>query len=376
MDNSKSFTELYNKIYGCILGGAVGDAFGCPMECRDYRDIERIFGHIKDFKDIEDNIYKMKNEKYAPFQREMIGKVSDDTVLCDVLIRCIIQNNGKISAYEFAKQWETIDEAIKYEDGIEFIPLDGLHFLEKISFYRNKLIAIEKRELGHGSVQNTDAIMYIAPIGIICAGDMLEAELMAVDITSVHSYGRSRDVAGGFCAAIAACFIPGMSVDNIVQIAIDHIRDHFSTLKVKSIVSLSYDCKDCNEFIKRYYEEIIGKIIPYKDDNHINYNDLCVTWDCAEVLGIALATFIITKGENGEEMIRASACIGRDADTIARTAGCLIGAYKGVTAIPEGWAEYVKEKNMWMQLEEKALKLTQIVTDKLNDKINIYNKII
>jgi ADP-ribosylglycohydrolase len=32
---------IEDRVYGCLLGSAVGDALGAPTECMDYRDIRR-----------------------------------------------------------------------------------------------------------------------------------------------------------------------------------------------------------------------------------------------------------------------------------------------------------------------------------------------
>jgi ADP-ribosylglycohydrolase len=42
-------SQLYQKVYGCLLGGAIGDAFGIRVEMMHYRDIERQYGRLTDF---------------------------------------------------------------------------------------------------------------------------------------------------------------------------------------------------------------------------------------------------------------------------------------------------------------------------------------
>ena len=42
-------TQLYDKVLGCLVGGAIGDAFGIRTEMMHYRDIEAQYGHVTHF---------------------------------------------------------------------------------------------------------------------------------------------------------------------------------------------------------------------------------------------------------------------------------------------------------------------------------------
>ena len=41
-------TVLYRKVWGCLIGGAIGDAMGGPTECMSYDEIQRKFGKVTD----------------------------------------------------------------------------------------------------------------------------------------------------------------------------------------------------------------------------------------------------------------------------------------------------------------------------------------
>ena len=38
-------TNHYDKVYGCLLAAAIGDAMGCPLETRTVSLIKRDFGN-------------------------------------------------------------------------------------------------------------------------------------------------------------------------------------------------------------------------------------------------------------------------------------------------------------------------------------------
>ena len=370
--------SLYDRVYGGLLGGAVGDAFGAPYECVNYKNGLRIFKEVEKFEQFTAEMMDQKSEtqNYEWINSvESIGQVTDDTCLSDLLLDCIIHNDGKITAYDFAREWENFNVPVESPDGTRIIRLDHCHFMERIPFYRNQLRAINKRELGQGGTNSTNAIMCISPVGLLCAGDPQKAEILAVEVTSVNQHGRSRDAAGGYAAALAACFTPGTTVEEIVETAILHTRDYKYTKEIKAIVNLARQCGNGKEFIERYWNEIIGTTIPLQDiqsDGSLYH----VTWNSSEILGVTLAALIITKGEDPKEMILTCARIGRDADTICRCAGGLIGAFLGADAIPKYWTDFVLKKNQWLRLEEKAAKLTGIIEKVLKEEIEIRQKVL
>jgi ADP-ribosylglycohydrolase len=360
--------SLKERVRGSIIGAAVGDALGAPMECLHYKEAYRLYGNIRRFEDITPEMLaafcQAVGWEFNDKVLDMVGRITDDTVLADLLMDCIIRTNGQVTAHAFADEWLKFDEPVPNPDGGEIRRLERVHWIEKIPYYRNKLRDIPKRELGHGEQNATNAIMFISPVGVLCAGDPLMAELMAADVTSVNQHGRPRDAAGGYAAAVAACFLPNASVEQIVETAIAHIGDEKETYEVKAMVALAHTCRTTREFAEKYYQEIIGHVVPYQDWQHLGKKN-CNTWFSSEILGVTLANFLITKGNDARDMMLASALIGRDADTIARCAGGLIGAYRGLSAIPPEWVSFVLQRNRWAHLEEKSDCLTAIILQRL-----------
>ena len=44
--------SLFNKIYGCLVGGSIGDAFGIRVEMMHYLDIKEQYGWVTHFDDL------------------------------------------------------------------------------------------------------------------------------------------------------------------------------------------------------------------------------------------------------------------------------------------------------------------------------------
>jgi len=343
------------------MGGAVGDAFGAFTECVPMEDNMRLYGDVRRFEDIEEAMAEELNAiRGFSVDPKDVGVVTDDTYLSDLLLECILGCGGDLDAHVFASYWPRLDRLIENGARGPFRRIDRLHHIERIPYYRNMFREIPKRELGHGEANATNAVMYILPVGLLCAGDPLKAAIMAADVSSVNQHGRPRDAAAGYAAAVAACLIPGIGHGEVVEAAIRYTRDERSVRELRAIVGLAEGCADCGEIVSRYWSEILGGIIPMQDEQHYGTKAL-VTWNSSEVLGVALGTFLITRGGGGGEAVRHCALNGRDADTSARLAGGLAGAFGGVGSLPADWVRYVAEANPWMGLEAKAERLTAII---------------
>jgi len=351
---------LSNRVMGSLIGSAVGDALGAPCECLHYQKILKEYG---DFQGMADLIAAKAGWDWLP-----VGTVTDDTVLADLLLDCILANDGIMDAHLFAKQWELFEQPIPNPGGAPVIRLNQMHFIERIPYFRNQLREIKKRELGHGEANATNAIMYIGPVGLLCAGDPNKAALMAADVTAVNQHGGPRDVAAGYAAGLAECFVSGATVDSVIETVVTFTRDFMHTREINAMLDLAKKCQNCAEFIRRYYTEIVGPVIPFQDVQHLDQmhwkfksEPICNSWNSAEILGPTLATFLITRGEDAPAMMLACAKIGRDADTICRCAGGLIGAWRGIDCIPADWRELVFKRNPWLRLEEKGNALVDLI---------------
>ncbi len=363
------------RVEGSLLGAAVGDALGAPTECWDYRDIRTFLGDCRNFTDLEqafaalaerDTAAALARVQCPPLQP--IGSITDDTVLADLLLDAILETGGQLTAHGFARMWDRFDEPIDMPGRPPLVRLDAVHWIERIPFLRNRLHEIEKRELGHGEANATNAIMYIGPVGLLCAADPLMAELMAVDVTAVNQHGAPRDVAGGYAAALAACFDPDIELDTLVALAMNHTRHRRHCREMQAMLDLARMCGSGDEYIERYYDTIIGRWIPYRDRQHEESPKKSVTtWNSAEILGNALASLLLTRDDEPSDALVMCARIGRDADTIARAAGGLIGALHGPEAIPAAWREHVHRRNNWFGLDRhlnKAAPLTQLIASR------------
>jgi ADP-ribosylglycohydrolase len=95
--SSERGSRLYEAIYGCLLGGAIGDAMGGATEMMSYRHIDEVFGTVETLLARGPDATTARFEPGAP-----AGQVTDDTRLRNLLCSAIIRARGRITADEWA----------------------------------------------------------------------------------------------------------------------------------------------------------------------------------------------------------------------------------------------------------------------------------
>jgi ADP-ribosylglycohydrolase len=152
---------LLDKVYGCLIGGAIGDAMGAAAEDWHYTDIRSHFGRITTFLP-----QPARSRDGAP------GQITDDTTLRHYMCLAIIRKGGRITPDDYAKVWLS-----------DLIPA-RLFFTERIVVEKLKL-GMNPWETGRGQPRADAAIMAVAPIGIINAGNPAQR------FRTVSTYPRS-----------------------------------------------------------------------------------------------------------------------------------------------------------------------------------------
>ena len=91
-----SNTELFDRVYGCLIGGAIGDALGAPVEGWSYTRIREEYDRIEEF------------ESYSlPYSSGEPGVVTDDTTLRHYLCYAIAEHGRRITPEEYADVWRS-----------------------------------------------------------------------------------------------------------------------------------------------------------------------------------------------------------------------------------------------------------------------------
>ncbi len=293
---------LYSKIIGCLAGGIIGDAMGAPVENFTYQMIEEKYGVVNDFE----------------------GAGTDDSAIKMILIDAIVNNDGYVTADEFAASFLKLRG--QYER-LFYIPVRNM--LAKIT---SDVVA--PTYAGMGNMQSSSSAMSISPMGIINAGNPRRAAGETYDVAGLIHAGETtfcRDAACSMAAAVAEAMGVGATVESVVEAAYKYIHPKSSEVMKNRIIEILDYAKECGDYKKFREWFYAGK----------RMKETC---DSRETVPVALAMFYFGKGDPEKTIIYA-VNFGRDADTIATMAGALAGAFAGVEAIKPEWFEKLQKNN-------------------------------
>ncbi len=307
--------DILDAVYGSVIGGAIGDALGAPVEGWYFTEIREKFGRVTEFVDT--------NRQNAP---DGPGGVTDDTVLAHYISLAIARKGGRITPDDLAQVW--------LEKG------DTQHFWinERITTMKLKA-GMSPWDTGLGNIPAGCATMAIGPIGIINAGDPGQAYQDGFSIAFVNQEGLNRDAAATLAAGIAAAFIPGITVDGVLEAMTEH-GSYLVKRAIELTMDLAYDSDSVDGFAAKFYDKMLDWTWPRLDWNKEHF----FSGSSVEIVPATLAILYLCQGDVNECIIE-GASFGRDCDTISRAVGCVAGAMKGASAIRGNWIETVEKVN-------------------------------
>jgi ADP-ribosylglycohydrolase len=312
--------KLSDRMYGCLIGGAVGDALGAPVEGSAYDRIRAEYGKIREFKPYD-----------HPYSEGKPGMVTDDTVIRSHLCRAISNANGRIMPDDYA---EVICEN-----------LDTDHVWVPDEIVQKKLLlGIHPWDAGRENIPTSIMITAIQPVGAINARNPEQAYQDAMNIASVHQDRLDRDSAAAVAAGIAYAFNPDATLDETIET----IRDYASDILTRAIdltEDLAQESESVDDFAKIYYDELLDWQWPADQWNLEKYrNGLLFSDTTLESLPIPLAILQLCEGDIEQSIIEA-ASFGRNCDAIAGIAGSIVGTLSGASAIPDEWISQCEAVN-------------------------------
>ncbi len=356
--------NLFKKIFGCLVGGAIGDAFGIRVEMMHYLDIQEQYGWVDHFNDLPPR----KAPKHSPLERwnpmgvqmsnvdgfhplgrwsDQVGGYTDDMRYRFFACHAMLQKNGPIDGADFAKTW--FNYRLMAEGADEYEPTLSWPGPQKA--YARAMASLER--LTHLSQQTRPCFSgWDAPMGIIHAGNPAAAAesgyVMAV--------------------AIATALSPDATMDDVIENVLKYansLGQHASEFRgrLERLLKIAQGCTTPSDLYEPFYHEFLVTFPPWE-----------AVWTM-EMIPAALAICLIA-GKDTKQAIVGATNIGRDADTIAGIAGELIGALHGIDALPTPWVDKVVELNPYPDMEQMAKDLCSLVIERNQSQLNRSNKII
>lgn len=319
---------LFDKIYGCLLAGAIGNAMGSVVEGLFYWEIDEKYpGGITTILDPS----RLEGE--------------DDNQMAALLIETYIEKEGlPASARDFGDMWKK--------------KLNRDHF-----FYcmRNSYELIRKgmdpRITGHWNIVTGSTVMCMEPVGIYHLCDPINAYIDATSISYMYQRGLDVVSASILAASVAEALKPEATVDSVLQTALEVAPKTKMTTFDRREIDTPYDFISlCIDIASKYNDVLEVRKELY--EKCLYYHMI----DPLELLGLAYAIFKVAKGD-----VRLSAIggtnIGRDSDTIAGRAAMLSGALNGVDNVPPEWIKLFKPSSL-ERIRNNAFRVAKLIEER------------
>lgn len=288
-----------------MAGLAIGDALGRPVEGLSAEEIRKNYGSISDF----------------------VNKTpggSDDTEYA-ILTGLALKKYGRtISPKDFASEW--LENVCSQSE--EFL---GAGFSESSAIANLRSGLLPPQSGMHIHSWSDGLAMRVAPIGILCAGDVEKSRRIAIADGQVSHAGEG--IHSGVAIAVA------------ISVAMDgkDYREAFEAARNSVPV---------NSWIYRNIQEVSAILDSSKDEEvhtiadklleRIATHDYSFADLAPEAAAFALAALLYGQG-NFVQTLLFAVNLGRDADTIAAMAGAMAGAIVGYEEIPDHWKASVNE---------------------------------
>ena len=344
--SSTENSQLFSKVHGCLLGGAIGDALGGPVEHWTPEQIRETYGGNLD----RFVAYDRPPSHHGHFgEGERIGACTDDTRLKDLFCKAIFHAGGKPRAGDLAhvvaQAYHHASDSM-YEGFIE-------EYYMKVIWGRDKVI--------FGGEPTNGAIMANSPLGLIAACHPDEAYQLGYDL-AFFTDGHAKTAAAMLVTAIAEAMRPNATVESVIEAAREtHLHfgrrregDYWHRTEWRYDPNLKF--LDQALVIARQERDVFTIREPLMD--LLEWGHLFS--DSIHTLVVALSMFVAADGDLQQSIVGA-VMYGRDKDSYASVAGALAGAFRGVDAIPRDWIQPVIEANPEYDMRTDALKITQLI---------------
>ncbi len=303
-----------DKAKGTVLGLAIGDAFGRPVEFINLPEIKKHYG--------ESGISDLPDP----------ALFTDDTQMSIAIAEALIKSGDK--------DLETImasvkDEFVEWRHSPENNRAPGNTCLEGVSRLER---GAHWAESGIAESKGCGSAMRVAPIGYLYQNDPEKLKSVA------HATGTCTH---GHRTADAAC----IGVAYLVKLALDGVPPDKMIPEL-----LSFTSGISGEFDKAILK--VEECLPWgNEERALKY--LGEGWVGEEAVALALYCFLRYPDSYEKAVIRGANTNG-DSDSIACIAGSISGAYLGIDAIPDEWVKRIEKSDyleaLAVQLADKKIK--------------------
>lgn len=323
---------------GCLLGGAIGDALGWPVEFLKLKEIKKRYGAAG----ITDLVEGIKGK----------AEITDDTQMtlftAEGILRAETRRNEKGACHP---------PSVVYNAYLRWLSTQGYPKIKDRNWiYDGWLIGVkelhERRAPGHTCLSALSAgrkgtiekpinnskgcggVMRVAPAGLFYRKE--SAFNMAAEFAALTHGHPAGYLSAGALAHMIASIIEGQDIEAVVKSALAELQNHENH-------------QECTRSLHQALELSRSSL---SDVDAIC--QLGQGWVGEEALGIAAYCALKHRKDFKKALIAAVNHDG-DSDSTGAIAGNILGAYLGLKEIPEDWVQKVELKEVLTQIADDLL---------------------
>ena len=374
--------RLYSRVLGCMVGSALGDAWGAVVEGAPAERVAELTGG-KDWVD-----------EFLPFPQDFKthplgvwdpapprGTGTDDTRYNHILIECVIRNGGLINSQFLAIEYiERYRDRARFYPGHESLAEEQYRWLYEAACAHLGMpelpsglapYAVRGQGLGFASLHT---LISLGLAGLLYRGEPEKAYAKAVELSFVE-IGYGRTTTGMMAAMISAAIAGGLTAKEMIKLGLEidpltgrgegdypkslwfyHYGRYLAVKGIGKLVELANQAQDDRALVEAVSKEVAP----------LHF------WDPIDILGVPMAAVYFSDGDPirsivmsiNEREFNADGSFRRlrDVDCTGGVAGALVGALQGVEAFPDDWvAETIaaNKKVNHIDLEANARQLCE-----------------
>jgi ADP-ribosylglycohydrolase len=335
--------QLYSRVYGCMLGSAIGDSFGAVVEFRSAEEVQRIAGsHWVDrflpFSEVFPALHPLGTWEACPPR----GTGTDDTRNNHVFAECVIRNNGRINSQLLAMEYVE-----RYRDRERFYPkhpdLAEQHYR---SAHELACAHLGMRETPGGmpgwavNARGNDFPMLLGLISLAFAGllhrDDPEAAYVSAFELDFTDVGYAKDATAMMAAMVSTALGGEVTAREIIDTGL-HVdpfgygEERIMARRLRQLIEVADQATDDRGLVTALAREV-ATLHPY---------------DPIDVLGVPVAAAWFADGDplrtivmaaNDRDVDEEGNLVSlRDVDCTGGVAGAIVGALNGAEAFPQDW---------------------------------------
>lgn len=329
---------------GCLLGGAIGDALGWPVEFMGIEEIKRKYGESG----ITDLVEGANGKAEVTDDTQMTLFTAEGILMAESMWK----TNGKCdvttSVYRAYLRWLHTQNYFDTQDALTDSIYEGmsngwLHRVKELYSKRGPgntcLSALSSGKMGTidnpiNSSKGCGGVMRVAPAGLFYPkDDAFDKAAEFAAITHGHPLGY---LSAGALAYIIALIIEGEDIEAAAKAAIEKLQRYEESEECIQSLSMALELSKSN----------------VHDIDAIS--SLGEGWVGEEALGIATYCALKYRDDFRKALIAAVNHDG-DSDSTGAITGNILGAYLGLSRIPSEWVEKVELKDVILQMADELL---------------------